>query len=102
MDYGKAQIASASRKYNLTEEQKEMYRTHHSHIAPELIDGSSKPSYSSDMFSFGRIFKSVMHYFPLPATELPKEIVTIVKKCLCYNPLKRPSAKTVFREFSSD
>ena len=98
VDFGKAQTATTTQKYRLSEEQKQMYRAHHSHIAPDLIDGSSKPSYCSDMFSFGHVMKSVVCYFPLPASQLPRKFVAIVKKCLLYHSLDRPCAKTVYRE----
>jgi len=52
VDFGKAKPVAASRKYALSEEQKIFHRTHHRHIAPVVIDGVSKPSCSSDMFSF--------------------------------------------------
>lgn len=50
------------KKYTLSEEQKTFYHIHQRHTAPDLIDGTNKPSCSSDMFSFGRIFKSCVFF----------------------------------------
>lgn len=98
VDFGKSQPVTASRKYTLSEEQKTFYRVHHRHIAPDIVDGVNKPSYSSDMFSFGHIFKSIISYFPIPIDQLPRTVVKMVKCCLNYSPQERPSAENVAKQ----
>lgn len=97
IDFGKSQPVSAARKYTLSEEQKSTYRTSHGHIAPDLIDGVNKPSCASDMYSYGRIFKTIIQYFPLSKETLPTLVVKMVKDCLKYDPLERPTATTVIQ-----
>ena len=94
IDFGKAVFVAHTKKYKLSNEQKKYYCTHHGHIAPDLVDGINAPSPYSDMFSCGRLFKSVIASFPLPISQLPKAALSSIKMCLKYNPEERPTAKT--------
>ena len=95
IDFGKSEFGSATKKYNLAKEAKQEYRTIHRHIAPDLVDGIVKPSTSSDIYSYGRIFKSIICYFPLSRELIPHSIVDMVNKCLSYQASQRPSASCV-------
>lgn len=53
IDFGKACEASKGKSYTLSHSQKEYYKLHHPQIAPDLRDGKSKQSASSDIYSFG-------------------------------------------------
>lgn len=85
IDFGKGLQTPTSMKYNLTEIEKQQYREQHKHIAPDLIDGISVPSSSSDMFSFGRIFKSIICYLKFDQQSFHALTLTMVKKCLKYS-----------------
>lgn len=59
IDFGKAKYAAATKIKKLSEREKKFYKKHHSHIAPEVIDGTHRPSVKSDVFSFGVIAKKL-------------------------------------------
>ena len=62
IDFGKSVQVHKAMRYKLSEDEKQQYRQIHKHIAPDLIDGMCIPSPSSDMYSFGRIFKNIVCY----------------------------------------
>lgn len=95
VDFGKCEYVTNSVKYSLTETEKEEYRKNHKHIAPDLVDGIAKPSSASDVYGYGRIFKNVICYFPLPLSELPVTVKNMVKLCLKYESASRPSCKEI-------
>lgn len=95
VDFGKSEFSSNTIKYNLTEEAKKEYRVFHKHIAPDVVDGIVRPSTSSDMYSYGRVFKSIVRYFPIHRESIPSSIVDMVNKCLLYQSSHRPSASSV-------
>lgn len=96
IDFGKALSVGYAKKYELSDTQKSYYRTHHRHIAPDLIDGINAPSLASDMYSYGRLFKCIIETFPIPVDHLPKAAMSAIKNCLKYNSHERPTAETVF------
>ena len=84
VDFGKSEFLSNTKKYSLTEEAKKEYRVFHKHIAPDVVDGIAKPSTLSDMYSYGRVFKSIVRYFHITRESIPPSIVDMVNKCLLY------------------
>ena len=66
IDFGKSVYARSATKFVLSDAKKAEYRQNHKHIAPDLIDGIATPSPASDVYSFGRLCKNVICYFPLP------------------------------------
>jgi len=59
IDFGRACETSKGRIYKLSESQKEQYKVHHPHIAPDLRDGLCSQSESSDIFSVGRVISII-------------------------------------------
>ena len=92
IDFGKALRTPTIMKYKLMEKEKQEYREQHKHIAPDLIDGISSPSSSSDMYSFGRIFKSTICHLKLDPDSFQGCTLTMIKRCLKYNEIERPSS----------
>ena len=90
VDFGKSNYVGKVSKYRLTSKEKETYRQDHKHIAPDLVDGVSIVSTASDMYSYGRLLKNIIQYFPLQAVATP--IQKGIKKCLMYNSLERHTA----------
>lgn len=101
VDFGKSEYVSSSRKFTLTDAKKVEYHQNHKHIAPDLVDGFAKPSPASDIFSFGRLFKNVICYFPLNVSEIHASVKDIVKLCLKYNYVERPTCIAVIEVLSS-
>ena len=95
IDFGKSDYVHNTRKYSLTEDEKKEYRAKHKHIAPDLVDGTNKPSPSSDIYSYGRIIKSIVRNFPISPQLVPQIIVDMVNNCLTYNSTQRPTAEFI-------
>lgn len=87
IDFGKACEISQGKKYNLSNRQKEYYKINHPHIAPDLRDGISKQSSSTDVYSFGRIIKIVANASLLLKGDKFNELA---QKCMQYNGQLRP------------
>jgi hypothetical protein len=79
---------------NDIEQEKEIYRRDHKHIAPDLVDGVSDISPASDMYSYRRMFKNIIVYMPLNPCLLCELVVTAIKKCLMYKYSERPDANS--------
>jgi serine/threonine protein kinase len=87
-DFGKACEAIKGQSYNLSDKQKEYYKLHHPHIAPDLRDGKCKQSMSSDIYSFGRILNIVSK----TVLQNNNEAVNISRDCMQYESVLRPDA----------
>ena len=59
IDFGKACDMHKGKLYKLTNNEKELYKTCHVHIAPDLRDGLCRQSTHSDIYSLGRILHIV-------------------------------------------
>lgn len=95
VDFGKSEYASKVKKYVLTELEKLEYKKRYKHIAPDLVDGITKPGTASDIYSFGRLFKSVICYFPLNVSELDISVKESIKACLKYDSVDRPTSTCI-------
>lgn len=95
IDFGKSVLSPYAIKYKLTLLEKKQYLEQHKHIAPDLIDGVCSPSFLSDMYSYGRVFKDLLCYSYLQASMFHKSVVSTIKKCLKYNNNERPTAANV-------
>ena len=60
IDFGKATPVANNRKYNLSSAEKSEYKRWHPHISPEVIDGITTCTKSSDMYSVGRIMQQLI------------------------------------------
>lgn len=65
VDFGKSNYVKHIKRHVLTQQEKEQYRINHRHIAPDLVDGISDVSTASNVYSYGRLFKDVIIYYPL-------------------------------------
>ena len=92
MDFGKACYISEAMLYELSAEQKEIYKKCHSQIAPEVQNGVEKQSYCSDMYSF----RYVLHQI---TSEILKIAVLykMAEQCLDYCRLKRSTAEDLHK-----
>ena len=95
VDFGKSEYVASARKFELSDSQKIEYRHNHKHLAPDLVDGLSAPSPASDVYSYGRLLKSIICYFPLNIDEIHTSVKSIVKLCLKYNKLERPTCTKI-------
>jgi serine/threonine protein kinase len=87
IDLGKACFVKDAVLYNLTAEQRQKYIRHHPQIAPEVREGKSRQSYTSDMYGFGRIL------FEINGLKLSIPLLdATLKQCLDVNYKVRPTA----------
>ena len=59
VDFGKAWKISERKYYSLTREEKKCYKTHHPQVAPDLCDGHSRQSATTDVYSVGRVLSTI-------------------------------------------
>lgn len=55
IDFGKACFATQGKYYKLSEEEKDIYKNEHSHVAPDLRDGVISQSKASDVYAIGQL-----------------------------------------------
>lgn len=91
IDFGKACFDAFGKKYALTHEEKELYKSKHPHIAPDLRNGIRAQDKLSDIFSTGRVLSIVCEkVLPIPGLS------SITELCLKYNALERPNTEDLF------
>ena len=81
IDFGKACDIHRGKLYRLTENEKEHYKIHHAHIAPDLRDGVCRQSTQSDIYSLGRILNLVNNLLDLQNEDLKQ----LSDKCMQYH-----------------
>ena len=59
IDFGKACFASEAALYSLSLEQIATYKKYHPQIAPEVCGGTSRQSFLSDIYFFGRVLEQI-------------------------------------------
>ena len=95
IDFGKSVLSTNTIRYKLTALEKKQYLEQHKHIAPDVVDGVCSPSFSSDIYSYGRIFKYLICYSYLQPSMFHKSVQSMVKNCLTYANCERPTAASV-------
>ena len=93
VDFGKSNYINKVRPYRLTEEEKKKYQCDHKHVAPDVVDGVSNVTTATDMYSYGRLFKNIITYFPLSVSVINAQIRGGIKHCLKFKDNERPSAQ---------
>ena len=76
IDFGKACLFANAKDKQLSENLKAVYRKRHAHIEPEVVEGNSKQSPASDIYSSGRVILKVGEFCAC------KDIITLSKSCL--------------------
>jgi serine/threonine protein kinase len=89
IDFGKCRTIKDAKLYKLNKEHQKIHLKKYWHIAPELVRGTHKQSYKSDVFSFGVMLKSVC------VCMSSKNLKEMAKECMNESPGKRPSLKYV-------
>lgn len=86
VDFGKACETSKGKLYTLSQSEKEQYKVHHPHIAPDLRDGLCSQSVSSDVFALGRVIRIVNS-----KSSLDNQTMNMLShKCMQYHMHLRP------------
>ena len=91
IDFGKACFVKNGKKYNLSAVEKRRYKLVHPQVPPDVVDGIRIQDKLSDVYSFGRILKSIAEdKLPVPA------LASISKECLLYNANDRPTIDDLY------
>ena len=95
IDFGKATPIQNDCKHNLSDAEKAEYFRKYPHISPEIIEGITTNTTSSDIYSAGYVMQSMMDH-DLFSDLLPgerNELQLIISKCKCIKYTRRPTAK---------
>lgn len=94
IDFGKATGVDNGKQYNLTDPEKSEYTRKFPHMAPEVIDGITRQTKLSDMYSIGGVLYTIIDYFfdRMPV-EHKQSLTDIAEKCRCPQFSKRISAQ---------
>lgn len=74
---------------SLPQVKQEEYRKRYPHIALEIVNGSGKKSYASDIYSLSKIVIAVLDLLP---TAISRSL-RVAKSAICEEPDERPSLK---------
>ena len=90
IDFGKACFFSDPKPVmSLPKDKQEEYRKRYPHIAPEIVNGSGRQSYASDIYSLSKIVLAVLNLLPTATARSLK----VAKRALCEEPYECPSLK---------
>lgn len=90
IDFGKARFALDPKPaMSLAASEQEEYRKRYPHIASELVCGTSRQSFASDIFSLGRIVFAVLDLLPAATSKSLK----VARAAMRDDPEQRPSLK---------
>lgn len=101
IDFGKSSHIGKVQRYHLSDKEKEEYCCYHKQVAPDLVDGITNVSTASDMYSYGRLLKNIIQYFPLNVDLIGTSLKKAIKQCIKYNDFDRPSAMSLCEIFHS-
>lgn len=96
IDFNKATEKSLGKLYKLSGDEKSLYRVHHSHIAPEVIDGARKQTTASDMFSVGKLFQRICQKYTVQSQSGSSDISfmdcleSLAVQSTSHSPISRP------------
>ena len=86
IDFGKARFISDPKPV-MSLHQQEEYRKRYPHIAPEIVNGSGRQSYVSDIYLLNKIVLAVLDLLPTATSKS----LRVAKTALCEKPDKRTS-----------
>lgn len=94
VDFGKSDSSKRGKRYHLSPVEQEEYQKH-KHIAPDLVDGTSVTSTASDIYSYGRLLKDILKYFPLCTDFFQSDFQRVIVQCMHKKDVNRPSIESV-------
>ena len=96
IDFNKATEKSLGKLFKLNDDEKSLYHVHHSHIAPEVIDGARKQSTASDMFSVGKLFQRICQKYKVQSGSGDRSFIdrleSLAVQSISHSPISRPPA----------
>ena len=96
IDFGKARFFSNPKPVmSLPQANQEEYGKRYPHIAPEIVNGSGRQSYASDIYLLSKIFLAVLDLLPTATSRSLK----VAKSAICEEPDECPSLKDMLAAF---
>jgi serine/threonine protein kinase len=96
IDFNKACLCCEAQRYTLSSKEREYYAKHYPQIAPEVRIGHETQSFSSDIYSLGRVIKKInTEILDIPC------ICSLAELCLSSHSSNRPSAEELNLTFSN-
>lgn len=95
IDFNKACLCCEAQRYTLSSKEREYYAKHYPQIAPEVRNGCETQSFSSDIYSLGRVIKKINTVI----LDIPC-ISSLAELCLS-SPSNRPTADELKTTFSN-
>lgn len=97
IDFGKATGIHNGKIFRLTDAEKFQYIKYYPHIAPEVIQGSSRQSKLTDIYSLGVIFHKIFDHGIVKnkSNSMINKLDDIATKCRSPHSFSRPDAKKV-------
>ncbi len=92
IDFGKACSVGCGKTYKLSLEEVAVYKQDHTHIAPDLRDGHTAQSKSTDAYSLGRIVRK------LNRVVHSESVSSLARELLRYNSKDRPTLSDVISQ----
>ena len=79
MDFSKACPKNDGKKYHPLPCETKTFKTHYSHLAPDLVDGKVRQNAFSDIFSFGQVIVSMA-----ALADYSKTLMQLSNQCTSY------------------
>ena len=102
IDFGKATSMQESKRYHLSGVEKIEYRRNFPHIAPEVVEGETKQTKSSDIYAFGKLLFRVSNQGVIDADPHKRKILlNFAERCVSPRYYCRPHAQEgmdIFKE----
>ena len=94
VDFGKACFLGQGKNYkSLTSSEREEYKLHHPHLAPDLRDGLCEQAFPSDVYSFGYLLYTLAKKKDIGTKR--NHLKALSKECMSYNADERPEMRDV-------
>ena len=96
VDFGKACLEGRGKRYNLTQEEIQLYKSKHPHIAPDLLTGVRTQDKMSDVFSFGRLISILCK----EVISIPV-LISLMSECTRFSATERPKTNELYTFLSN-
>jgi len=100
IDFNKATRTSDGKQYNVSLSEKTLHYIHYAHLAPEVIEGTSKQTCASDIFATGKLFEKIAKRMDhIAICELGNRLHSTASLCSSEDFKSRPSAVLLADDF---
>jgi len=98
IDFGKATKATQGNFLYLNSQEKKEYQRKFPQIAPEVVEGDTRQSTFSDMYSVGGLLYRIAESGCISSCSLKKAILNVAEKCRIVQYFKRLTANQAIQQ----